>query len=67
MWARRLSPVDQAYLIYDHLEGKAKNGIRYRSREEREDHKIFCLFSRNYMVVLNLMLPNRRTSSPEST
>lgn len=37
MRARGLTFVDQAYFIYDHLEGEAKNEIKYRSREERED------------------------------
>lgn len=36
---RRLRPVDQAYFIYDHLEGAAKDEIRYRPRAEREDPK----------------------------
>lgn len=37
MRARGLTSVDQAYFIYDHLEGEAKNEIKYRSRAERED------------------------------
>ncbi|KAK7898384.1 hypothetical protein WMY93_019237 [Mugilogobius chulae] len=37
MRARYLSPLDQAYFIYDHLEGEAKEEIRYRPRAERED------------------------------
>lgn len=36
---RHLKPVDQAYFIYDHLEGEAKDEIRYRPRAEREDLK----------------------------
>ncbi|KAF7227885.1 putative LOC107386907-like protein, partial [Nothobranchius furzeri] len=35
--ARYLSPLDQAYFVYDHLEGEAKEEIRYRPRAERED------------------------------
>lgn len=31
--------MDQAYFIYDHLEGEAKDEIRYRTRAEREDPK----------------------------
>ena len=37
MRTRRLAPVDQAYFIYDHLEGPAKDEIKYRPKEERED------------------------------
>lgn len=37
MRARGLTSVEQAYFIYDHLEGEAKNEIKYRSRAERED------------------------------
>lgn len=35
--ARHLGPLDQAYFIFDHLDGEAKDEIRYRSRAERED------------------------------
>ncbi|CAL9687175.1 unnamed protein product [Knipowitschia caucasica] len=34
---RRLTTVDQAYFVFDHLEGEAKDEIRYRTRTERED------------------------------
>lgn len=37
MRARHLSRADQAYFMYDHLEGEARNEIRYRSSEERRD------------------------------
>lgn len=37
MRARHLSTIDQAYFIYDHLEGEAKEEIKYRPRVERED------------------------------
>lgn len=37
MRARYLSPLDQAYFIYDHIEGEAKEEIRYRPRAEREN------------------------------
>lgn len=37
MRARRLAPVDQAYFIYDHLEGPAKDEIKYRPKQDRED------------------------------
>lgn len=34
---RQLRLIDQAYFIYDHLEGEAKDEIRYRPKAERED------------------------------
>lgn len=37
MRARHLSRADQAAFIYDHLEGEAREEMRYRPREERED------------------------------
>lgn len=37
MRARRLSTADQAFFIYDHLEGKAKEEIKYRPSAERGD------------------------------
>lgn len=46
---RRLQPVDQAYFIYDHLEGEAKDEIRYRPRADREDPaKIFTVLREMY-------------------
>lgn len=33
----RIRPADQADFIYDHLEGEAKNEIRYRPMADRED------------------------------
>lgn len=35
--ARRLSARDQAYFILDHLEGEAREELRYRPRTESED------------------------------
>lgn len=35
--ARYLSPSEQALFMYDHLDGEAREEIKYRSREERED------------------------------
>lgn len=35
--ARHLSPSEQALFMYDHLDGEAREEIKYRSREERED------------------------------
>lgn len=37
MRARHLGPHDQAYSIFDHLEGEAKDEIKNRPRTERED------------------------------
>lgn len=46
---RHLKPIDQAYFIYDHLEGEAKDEIRYRPRAEREDpEKMFNILQDMY-------------------
>lgn len=37
MKARHLSPFDQAYFLYDHLEGEAREEIKYRSTADRSD------------------------------
>lgn len=37
MRARHLTPLDQAFFLYDHLESEAKDEIKYRPREDRED------------------------------
>lgn len=37
MRARHLAPIDQAYFIYDHLTGPAKDEIKYRPKQDRED------------------------------
>ena len=37
MRARHLSQSDQAFFLFDHLEGEAKEEIKYRSAAERED------------------------------
>lgn len=37
MRVRHLSVADQAYFLFDHLEGEAREEIRHRSRLERED------------------------------
>lgn len=69
---RRLQPVDQAYFIYDHLEGEAKDEIRYRPRAEREaPEKIFDILqdlygcSRSY-VSLQQAFFSRRQQEGES-
>lgn len=43
MRARHLGPNDQACFIYDHLEGEARDEIKYRPRAEREDPE--CVFA----------------------
>lgn len=49
MRARRLAPVDQAYFIYDHLEGPAKDEIKYRPKEDREDpEKVLTILQEVY-------------------
>lgn len=49
---RRLSAVDQAYFIFDHLEGEAKDEIRYRTRAERENpDKILSILQDMYGCV----------------
>lgn len=37
MHVRHLSSADRALFIYDHLDGEAREEIKYRPREERED------------------------------
>ncbi|XP_077961139.1 uncharacterized protein LOC144409523 [Gasterosteus aculeatus] len=37
MRARHLAPADQAYFLYDHLEGEAREEIKYRPSTERGD------------------------------
>lgn len=37
MRARHLSATDQAFFLFDHLEGEAREEIKYRSSVERED------------------------------
>lgn len=49
MRAPYLSPPDQAYFIYDHLEGEAKEEIRYWPRAEHEDPEhIFTILQELY-------------------
>ncbi|XP_035990683.1 uncharacterized protein LOC118562409 isoform X2 [Fundulus heteroclitus] len=37
MRARNLSAVDQAFFLYDHLEGEARDEVKYRSSQEQGD------------------------------
>lgn len=47
--ARHLSSSEQALFMYDHLEGEAREEIKYRSQEEREDPaKILAILQELY-------------------
>lgn len=47
--ARHLNSLDQAYFIYDHLEGEAKNEIKFRPTSDREDpEKILSILTGLY-------------------
>ncbi|KAK0139102.1 hypothetical protein N1851_024329 [Merluccius polli] len=49
MRARRLSVFEQAYFVFDHLEGEAREEVKYRPRAEREDPaKIFGILQELY-------------------
>lgn len=49
MRARHLSQADQAYFMFDHLEGEARNEIRYRSNDEQKDpEKIISILQNLY-------------------
>ena len=49
MRARRLSLSDQAFFLFDHLEGEARDEIKYRSSVEREDPvKILAILQELY-------------------
>lgn len=49
MRARHLSTIDKAYFLFDHLEGEAREEIRYRSRGEKENpEKIFEILQELY-------------------
>lgn len=37
MRSRHLSQIDQAFFLFDHLEGEAREEIKYHSSEERQD------------------------------
>ncbi|KAK7909594.1 hypothetical protein WMY93_014278 [Mugilogobius chulae] len=49
MRARHLSQADQAFFLFDHLEGEAKEEIKYRSAIERQDpNKIISILKGLY-------------------
>ena len=53
MRARCLSTIDQAYFIYDHLEGEAKHEIKFRSRVDREDpERIFAILQELWVLTV---------------
>lgn len=52
MRPQSLTSVDQAYFIYNHLVGEAKNEIKYRSRAEREDpDRILSILQEIYVAL----------------
>jgi len=49
MRARNLSAADQAFFLYDHLEGEARDEIKYRSSQDRGDpSKIISILKELY-------------------
>lgn len=47
--SRHLSPAEKALFIYDHLEGEAREEIKYRSLQEREDpNKVLAILTELY-------------------
>lgn len=49
MRVRHLSTVDQAFFLFDHLEGDAKEEIKYRPKAEKEDpEKIIAILQELY-------------------
>lgn len=67
MRARHLSTIDKAYFLFDHLEGEAREEIRYRSRGKRKIRRRFLKFCRSFMVVHSHTWPCRRLSFLESS
>lgn len=61
MRTRHLSPVDKALFIYDHLEGEAREEIKYRPRGERQDPEKVPRYCRNCMVAPSHMCNCRRS------
>lgn len=56
--ARHLSSADQALFIYDHLEGEAKEEIKYRSSEERGDpNKVLLILKELYGCTKSCVSP----------
>lgn len=69
---RKLTALDQAYFIYDHLEGEAKHEIKYRPKEDRENPtKVLSILQELYgctesYVALQKDFFSRRQSEGES-
>lgn len=56
MRSRRLTPIDQAYFIYDHLIGEAREEIKYRSQQVREDpERVFDILIAQYSCPLSFI------------
>lgn len=60
MRPQSLTSVDQAYFIYNHLVGEAKNEIKYRSRAEREDPDWILSILQEIYVALQEKLFSRK-------
>ena len=46
---RHLAPIDQAYFTYDHFAGSAKDEIKYRPKQDREDpEKVLSILQEVY-------------------
>lgn len=49
MRVRHLAPIDQTYFIYDHLAGSAKDEVKYRPKQDREDpEKVLSILQEVY-------------------
>lgn len=72
MRARHLSAIDRAFFLFDHLEGEAREEIKYRSVEERGDpDKIIAVLQELYgccesYVALQEALFSRRQQEGET-
>lgn len=72
MRVRHLSAADQALFVFDHLEGEAREEIRFRPRVEREDPvKVFAILRELYgcaqsYVTLQQAFFSRRQQEGES-
>lgn len=72
MRARHLAARDQAFFIFDHLEGEAKSEIKFRTAEDREDPaRIFAILQEMYgcsrpYVMLQQAFFSRRQEAGET-
>ena len=67
MRARHLSVADQAFFIYDNLEGAAREEIKYCPAAERNDPEKVLKILHNYMGVTNPMCLYRKHFSEKTT